>query len=152
MAVAVIAATIGGYSFRGGGTTSDESQRINHQLELAQSCLDAGILDCAAHLAEPIVRADPNNNQAKEIDEAVKKRQASPIQTPPVSDQQEIEALLELARANVDYGQKCLSVGNFSCAITLSDLVLKILPLDFVAGQQVRTDAQTLSNHAHLKR
>jgi hypothetical protein len=147
--VAIIAATIGGYSVRGSGTASDGSQRTSHQLELAQSCLDAGILDCAAHLVEPIARADPSNGQAKEIDEAVKKRQASLIQSPPASNQQE-EALLTLARANLNYGWDCAKDGNFSCALQFSDLVLKIVPADLDAGQPVREDAQALSKSAHL--
>jgi hypothetical protein len=150
--VAMIAAALGGYSFNGSGSSSDGSQRIAHQLELAQSCLDAGIVDCAAHLVEPIARADPNNDQAKKIDEAVKKQQASLVQPPPASTRQEEEALLTLAHANVDYGTRCLTGGNFSCALELSDLVLKLMPPDFVAGQQVRKDAQVLSDHAHLRR
>jgi hypothetical protein len=150
--MAIIGATFGGYSFRGSSTESDGSQRISHQLELAQSCLDAGIVDCAAHLVEPIARTDPNNDQAKKIDEAVKKQQASLVQHPPAPDRQEEEALLTLAHANVDYGTRCLAGGNFSCALELSDLVLKLIPPNLVAGQQVRRDAQVLSDHAHLRR
>jgi hypothetical protein len=150
--VAMIAAALGGYSFNGSGSSSAGSQRIAHQLELAQSCLDAGILDCAAHLVEPIARADPNNDQAKKIDEAVKKQQASLAQHPPAANQQEKEISLTLARAVVDYGRDCLAERKFSCATGISDLVLKTIPPDFAAGQQVRTDAQTLNEIAHLGR
>jgi len=109
-------------------------------------------MGCAAHLVEPIARTDPNNDQAKKIDEAVKKQQASLVQHPPAPDRQEEEALLTLAHANVDYGTRCLAGGNFSCALELSDLVLKLIPPNLVAGQQVRRDAQVLSDHAHLRR
>jgi hypothetical protein len=150
--VAMIAAALGGYSFNGSGSSSDGSERTAHQLELAQSCLDAGIVDCAAHLVEPIARADPNNDQAKKIDEAVKKQQASLAQHPSESNQQEKEVFLTLAGAIIDYGRDCLSERKFSSATGISDLVLKIVPPDFAAGQQVRTDAQTLNEIAHLGR
>jgi hypothetical protein len=150
--VAMIAATLGGYSFRGSGTANDGSQIISHQLGLAQNCLDAGILDCAAHLVEPIARADPSNERAKKIDEAVKGRQASLTQHPPASNHQEEEALLALAHANVDYGTRCLTAGNLSCALEFSDLVLSLIPPDFVAGKQVRRDAEVLNDHVHLGR
>jgi hypothetical protein len=109
-------------------------------------------VDCAAHLVDPIARADPNNDQAKKIDEAVKKQQASLTQHPSASNQQEKEVFLTLAGAIIDYGRDCLSERKFSCATEISGLVLKIVPPDFDAGQQVRTDAQTLNEIAHLGR
>jgi hypothetical protein len=150
--VAMIAAALGGYSFKGIGPSSDGSQRISQQLELAQSCLNDGILDCAAHLVEPIARADPDNVQAKKIEEAVKKQQASLIQHPSASNQQEKEVFLTLAGAIIDFGRDCLAERKLSCATGISDLVLKIVPPGFDAGQQVRAEAQTLNEMAHLRR
>lgn len=125
----------------------DQNQKTQFQLELAQGCLDSGILECASHLVEPVVHADTHNAVANKIKADLVIRQAMAASSAmPVTQEQ--KALLSLAAADLQYGTACLTRNNLACATTLASLVLQSIPNDYLPGQQMRRDAESLQDQA----
>jgi hypothetical protein len=123
----------------------DDLQRhkLRLQLELAQSCLDAGLVECAAHLVEPIAQADPSNSLAKKIKADVAARRARSADSS--TDKLDQNALLPLAEVSLEYGYSCLRAKKVDCARRSATLVLQSIPENYPPGRPLRQRAAMLS-------
>jgi hypothetical protein len=131
------------------GTRSASADRLALQMELAQSCLDAGIVDCASFLVDKTLKSQPADPAALKVKAVVAARQAAtsraPGETDPAGSQ---AAALALADASLGNGQRCIEEKNFDCAHRAAAVVLQNLPDTIAAASRLRQAAERLDKQA----